>query len=874
MKTSRCTVIAALTALLPAALAAGGETAETAGSRWIEECGSGQCLSGKLERETAYLGAAFDEETGRNLRNFPPDRMVDLLHMKLEMRFEDLEQPRFTAVETLRVRPIAKPTTAVTLDAIGLDVSNVRTQDGPVEFFLDDETITLRFDPPLAVDRHHEIVFDYACDRPYAGMYFAPSAPDMPNYTAEVHTQGQTITNRHWFIAHDAPNERMTTELIVDVPAAYSVSSNGRLESQHTNGDRAVWHWMQDKPHVSYLVSLVIGQFDIVEIPHERVPMKVWVPKGLGHLVPGTYGCTAEMIDLFERRFGVPYPWDRYDQLVVKNFGAGGMENTSATTMYPTAILDETALADRNLDGLIAHELAHQWSGDLITCKDWAHIWLNEGFATYGDALWTEYRDGEDGYLEDIRGNFRRVAWRDKTTADLPMVSSTYDHPGETFRRPGNPYPKGASILHMLRMMLGEDVFWDGMHRYMKRNALGVVETHDFRYAMEEVSGRGLEWFFDQWCYRPGVPRLDVEVQYDGRDRALVVKIEQTQEIDERTPAFRFTLPVYVRTARGAKELAIEVTEKATSFRTVLDGVPEIVAVDPRLHVLSVVNVTKPQRMWERQVDDGPTIVARHRAIEQLGESDTPDNRAKLVAIIGDASISRHLRNAAVSALTGFGSDEARAEVLAVLDGGIEDARVRVNLVRALSSYDLEEVGDRLADFAGNDPSYMTRAAAINGLAKLEAKDHADLLIDLVDFESQHDDVRRAALSALADLDDPRGLDLAIRYAAYGHMDRSRPTAIRAIADLAEHDRDRAVDVLLGLLDDPMSRPARAAGGAIADLGDERAKAPLERMKETHPDPGRREAAGGWLETLEKAMKGEDAGDEAPRGRRGRGGPD
>ncbi len=200
-------------------------------------------------------------------------------------------------------------------------------------------------------------------------MFFTPSSSEAPHYTAEVHTQGQTTGNRHWFIGHDAPNERMTTELIVDVPAGFSVSSNGRLVGSLQDGDRAIWHYLQDTPHVSYLVSLVIGKFDIVRIPHSRVSMQVWVPEGLGDQVMQTYGRTGEMIDLMERRFGTPYPWDRYDQLVVKNFGSGGMENTSATTMYPTAILDERALLDSDLDGLIAHELAHQWTGDMITCK-------------------------------------------------------------------------------------------------------------------------------------------------------------------------------------------------------------------------------------------------------------------------------------------------------------------------------------------------------------------------------------------------------------------------------------------------------------------------------------------------------------------------
>ncbi|MCP3903924.1 MAG: hypothetical protein GY715_09850 [Planctomycetes bacterium] len=837
-------VIAALcaTALLAAVLAAPAARAES------EEA----CLHGKLH--LAEASKAFDELTGRDKRNFPPDRLVDYLHLKLEMRFPDLESMHFTAVETLRIVPIGTPTRSLVLDAIGLDVSSARINGQAVEFFVDDTTVTVRFEPPLELGREYELVFEYACERPYAGMIFTPAAADVDGYGSEVHTQGQTVTNRHWFISHDAPNERMTSELIVDVPDGYAVSGNGRLVSQFTNDDRAVWHWLQDKPHVSYLVSLVIGDFDRVELEHARVPMTVWAPKGLGGRVEQSYGRTGAMIDLFERRFGVEYPWARYDQLVVKNFGAGGMENTSATTMYPSAVFDANALLDGDLDSLIAHELAHQWTGDLITCKEWAHIWLNEGFATFGSALWFEQRDGEDGYLASIRRSMG-VARRDRTTGSTPMVSGVYERAWETFRRPGNPYPKGSSILHMLRRMLGEQVFWEGVRLYMNRHALGTVETNDFRYALEEVSGRGLEWFFEQWCFRPGCPNLDVTIDYDGGTRELLVDVAQTQKTDERTPAFRFELPVFVRTAHGDRTYTIDVTETTTSFRTTLDGVPEIVAVDPWLHVLCTMNVEKADRLWERQANDGPTLPARHRAVDALGESDTPDHRALLTGVIRDDTLHHSIRSAAVEALRGFGSDEAKAEAIALLDEPVAEAKVRVKLVAALGDHDAADVTERLAGIASTDVSYDTRVAAINALAKLEAKDHADTIAELVHFPSQHDDVRVAALDALAEFDDARGLDLALQYSAYGHMDRARARTISVIGKLAEHDRDRAVEALLVYLDDPCRRPAKAAGEALAKIGDERAIQPLKAMAETHPSPDHRERAEKWLEKVRKKVK-------------------
>lgn len=833
---------AALLTALMLTSAAGAET-------WEHEA----CYHGKaaLAEEAA---ASYDEDSGRDLRNYPPDRVVDHLHMKLEMRFDELEKRRFTARETLRVKPIAEPVDVLELNAVGLNILSVATDGVEVETYQDDTHVILRFDPPLDPAREHEIIFEYTCDHPYAGMMFTPASEAVPSYTAEVHTQGQAITNRHWFIAHDAPNERLTTELVIDVPAQYAASSNGRLVEHRIDGDRAIWHWRQDQPHVNYLVSLVIGEFDIVPIPHDRVSMQVWAPKGTADLVLPTYGRTGAMIDVFEKRFGVPYPWDRYDQLIVKNFGAGGMENTSASTMYPTAIFDETALRDADLDGLIAHELAHQWTGDLITCKEWAHIWLNEGFATYGTALWMEHRDGEDGYLDYIRGRMN-VAKRDKTTNDVAMVSPVYTDPWQTFRRAANPYPKGSSILHMLRKMLGEETFWEGIHLYMNRHAFGVVETNDLRYALEEVSGQGLEWFFDQWCFRPGSPRVHSDITYDAAARELLITVEQTQHIDARTPAFRFQLPVHVKTAEGWSDHTIDVSESKTTFRRTLESAPQIVAIDPELAVLGVFTVHKPASMWLDQLAEGPTVVAKHRAVTGLADRDHPDHRAALDRVARDAALYVNLRIAAVDALGGLGSTEAKDLVRDLHAAHLEDPRLRAVIAKALARQSGPEIEALLAETAENDPSYATRKAAITALGDAKSEAHAELLTRLVHVPSQHDQIREAALLALGKLDDERGLDLALQYAAYGYMDRSRAKAIEVIGTLGHHDADRAMEALLGYLHDPLRRPARAAGGALAKLGDERGLDALEAVEKTDPNPGRREDAEGWVKTLRKSLK-------------------
>lgn len=841
----------------PAAPALAGGGAETFEAFESCEHGAG-CLHGKLLRAHLYGaldGLAWDPDSGRDLRNFPPDPVVDYLHMRLEMRFEDLDQPHFVARETLHFHPIAGPVERLDLDAVELSIRRVTLENGDVvDFFHDGRRLTLRFDPPLPADRPHAVVIDYACTRPWAGMVFTPSAPDAPGYGPEVHTQGQTEHNRHWFVAHDFPNDMLTTELVVDVPAGFQVSGNGRLVAHEVRDGRETWHWLQDAPHVTYLVSLVIGRFDRVPLDHPRVEMTVWVPEGLGHLVPGTYGRTGAMIDVFEHWFGLPYPWARYDQLVVRNFGAGGMENTSATSMYPSAIFDGIALHDADLDGLISHELAHQWTGDLLTCRSWEHIWLNEGWATYATALWYEARDGREGYLDAIRGSFG-VARRDLPTHAAGMASPLYTEAWETFRRPANPYPKGASVLHMLRCMLGDELFRAGTHLYMQRHAHTPVETDDFRRAMEDVSGLSLEWYFDQWCRRPGSPDLHVTTAFDPAENAVVIEIEQRQHQDARTPAKRFDLPVVVRTDEGEHRYAIAVRERRTVHRRPIRGMPRLIAIDPDLHVLKRMEETKAAPLWREQVRSGPTIAARHDAAEALARTGGDADRALLLELLHDTSTRHTLRRTAAQGLRRMGGD-ALAALLATLDEPgdvLADPRVRLAVIEALEDLPRDRAVPRLARAAAEEASYAIRARAIDGLRTLKAVEELPLLRRLVDVPSQHEQIRTASLRALAALGGAEALPLALRHARFGTLDRARPPAIEAVGKLAHHDPDTAVPFLIALLDDPERRSLLAAGSALAEIGDARALARIRAMAESHPAPPVRREAEKWLERLRVA---------------------
>jgi len=862
-------VVLGATAISAAALnsvdAVGSATAED--QAW-GEWGCGRMLEAPHDRGRG----AFDPATGADNRNWAPDPLVEYRHLKLELDLVDFENARFEGLATYRIAPIGVPVQGITLDCAGLDVKWVRWgKNSPhvgeeIEHFLDGSRLGIRFPIPLPPEEA-EIAIRYSGDRPRQGLTFTPS---LDARGAEVHSQGQAESNHHWFPCHDFPNVRLPIDLLITAPKGMVVSGTGALVERKespaggvtgaasVSEPRELWHWRQEKPIVPYLVAIVAGHFERVPLDATQsgVPMHVWIPPGREDDVARTFGNTDAMIAMFEHIFGQKYPWARYDQLVVRNFGAGGMENVSATTLHPGSLFDAIAGEEEDLDGLIAHELAHQWTGDLVTCRTWAHIWLNEGWATYGSALWAEQRDGEEGYFDSLYGA-NEVARRD-SEKNLPMVSPIYKNPWETFGRAANPYSKGCSILHMLRERLGEEVFLDGTRRYMAAHAGGLAETDDFRTALEAASGRSLEWFFDQWCYRPGCPRLKGEVRYDAETRRLTVKIEQTQKIDERTPAFRLDLPIFVETASGSRTVPWELRDRTAETSIELDGPPIMVVIDPRLASLKTLELDITTDLLIECAWRGPTQAARRGAIEALASRNEPASIEVLSRIAASVGVARSSRRRAIDALAKFGTPEALAALLAVFDAGEKDPRVRASLVATLEKQPRDDAAERLERVALTDRSYQCRAGAARGLAAIKAVEKVEALLTLAATPSHQERVRAAAIEALATLEDPRGIEPALALARRGNFDRARPDAIGALAKLAAKaeaaDRDRVVQELLPMLDDPERRSRDAAGQALAALRATEATPRLEAIAATDSDPSRRERADQWL----KKIRGEE----------------
>ncbi|HRJ49019.1 MAG: M1 family metallopeptidase [Phycisphaeraceae bacterium] len=566
------------------------------------------------------LDPRIDPQSGSRIATWRPETWFDHRHMRLELDFPDLSRPFLTGRQILTSEAVGQARDRMRLDAKQLEIRSVTVGRRAASFVYLGSDLVITLPAPVPVGEQVETVIEYEVDfgsNKGQGLTWSPPIPgaeSLSDQFPQVHSQGQPQDNSRWFVCHDFPNDKLTTELVVTVEDGYEVSSNGRLVSRDPAGPgRVRWHWLQDKPHSAYLVTLVIGKFSIVELggadsARPGLAMPLYVPIGFEDDARRLYRRTAEMVAFFEQLFDEPYPWDRYAQLICRDFAWGGMENTGATTMTRASLVGE----DGSQDDLIAHELAHQWFGNLVTCKGWEHLWLNEGWASFSEALWAEHAAGENpaerrrAYQRTIASYFSAQRATNSSFAPEypPLVSNRYRHEAQVMGKPDDVYGKGAIVLHMLRMRLGDEVFFRGARLFLDRFGFRHATTDDFRRCLEDVSGQSLDRFFTQWTLRPGLPRLDVAYTYDAGARELSVRLGQTQRVDRDNPAYAFSLPLVLRFDDGPNQTVyVDMDSLVAVGRFAVHGRPATITVDPRM------TVAAPHRVVKELDDDEPAPV-------------------------------------------------------------------------------------------------------------------------------------------------------------------------------------------------------------------------------------------------------------------------
>jgi aminopeptidase N len=707
------------------------------------------------------------------------DRPIDIRDIRLELRV-DLAKKTAEGTAILQVRGL-RPLKHIELDAVDFRVNKVTVANGgeslPAQYKHDGKKLTVLLDARWEAGREATLRVEYRVENPKDGLhFFGPTAAES-DAPLIVWSQGEPVSNRSWFPCIDEPDQRQTTQIVVTVPEGFEAISNGKLLSRKENTDKTVtFDWRQDKAHPSYLVTLVVGQFDVVREEWDKVPVLYYVPRGKKDLVAHTFARTRDMLEFFSKRFGIHYPWDKYAQVVAYRFG-GGMENTSATTMGDI-LQDERSVLDRTADGIIAHEMAHQWWGDLVTCRDWAHLWLNEGFASYAEALWDEHKDGADAYAYNMNQKSGSAIAGGKSR---PVVDRHYSSPWTMFD--GRSYPKGAWILHMLRRRLGEDAFWKGIQQYGDTHRLQSAETADFRRTLERVSGRNLERFFYDWTERPGNPVLEVATEYTPAAQQARIVVKQTQPGEP----FHFPLAVLLHCAGSAKPIVVQqdVTDKEYTFLIPLPGAPTLVEVDPEQAVLAEIKETKRRDLWVEQLLHASSVPARLRAVQHFRASKSAEDRELLAAAL-DKEKFWGVQTAIASALATMSGNEARD---ALLRGARHsNPRVRSACLTGLGSLtpDATIAEAALDVLRKNDPSYAVCGAAMSTFVKHKGKDAVAVLTPWLSRPSHNDTLRASALSAMVQTNDLSMLESLLTYAKPGHPRNTRGAALRGLIQLVQ----------------------------------------------------------------------------------------
>lgn len=477
--------------------------------------------------------------------------MIDILHTDLDLAF-DWANESVLGMAEITFSPYFDPISQVVLDAKNFDIQSVRRKvNGQgLDFEYDDQQLTIQLEELRYKDDKITVVIDYIANPSKTGGSEAISAnnglffinPDgTEQKPQQIWSQGETEHNSKWFPTVDKPNERMTTDIRLTVEDRFKTLSNGLLiESIPAGNGKRTDHWRMDQPHAPYLVMIAIGDFVKVEDQWNDIPLGYWVEPEYEEDAPYIYANTKEMLTYFSDLIGIDYPWKKYDQIVVRDYVSGAMENTTAVIFGEFIQRRKRDLIDDSNDRIIAHEMFHHWFGDLVTTESWSNLTMNEGFANYSEHLWRVHQSGKyEGQAQLFNEKYGYI-YSSQSSGIHPLIYFGYQEEEDMFD--AHSYNKGGLVLHMLRHELGDKTFFAGLKYYLERNKYSAVEAHDLRLAMEHVSGRDLNWFFNQWFFEAGHPELNIEYTYDSTAQEVDIFIRQTQDPKASIPIFQ--LPV------------------------------------------------------------------------------------------------------------------------------------------------------------------------------------------------------------------------------------------------------------------------------------------------------------------------------------------
>lgn len=658
-------------------------------------------------------------------------RINDLVHTKLDAKF-DYDKAYMNGKVWITLKPHFYPTDTLALDAKGMTINKVALSKGgattPLKYDYDGMILNIKLDKTYKGGEQYTIYIDYvskpneytgkgsAAITDAKGLYFINPKGEEKDVPTQIWTQGETEATSVWCPTIDRPNQKTTNEIAMTVPAKYVTLSNGRLVSQKKNADGTrTDSWSMELPHAPYLFFMGVGDYAVIKDTYKGKEVNYYVEKEYAPVAKKIFGNTPEMMAFFSRVLGVEYPWVKYSQIVGKDYVSGAMENTTATLHQESAQQDARQLVDENAwEGTIAHELFHQWFGDYVTAESWSNLTVNESFANYSQVLWQEYKYGKDAgdaeNFTDMQGYI--VSQSDKKD----LVRFFYEDKEAVFDAVS--YNKGGRILNMLRNYVGDSAFFRSLNNYLTTNKFKSAEAHQLRLAFEEVTGRDLNWFWNQWYYGSGHPKITIDYVYDDAAKNVKVIVKQTQAGDKV-----FRLPVAIDVYNGSKKERhnVWVENKVDTFTIAYTSKPDLVNFDGDKVLLAEKKDNKTLDNFVFQYKNAGKYLDRREAIDFLAKNQS-DAKALETMKLALKDKFPGLRTYAISKLD-LRNDAVKTAVEPILsDLAKNDPKslVKAGALSALGSYNKAEYKS-IFEKAVNDSSYSVAGAALDGLAKTDS---------------------------------------------------------------------------------------------------------------------------------------------------------
>jgi len=804
---------------------------------------------------TAVASAAGAGDENVVERKYAPDRTVDVEHIIIDVT-PDFNNRSVEAVTTLSFKPIAQPLSELKLDMYDLLISSVKASVPIAGYNATKEDLTITFEKPIEAGSKVSVTVASQA-HPKQGMYFR--TPQLGYNASDIHlfSQGESHTHRYWFPSYDYPNERFTSEIICHVPKDYTVLSNGRLVSENIdqNSGLKTVRWLQEKPHVNYLIALVAGKFEKLESKHRNIPLAFYTTPSNIQYAQNSFERTAEMMDFFERETGVNFPWNQYYQVCVRDFVAGGMENTTLTVLTDRTLFTDEFENIRSSDGLIAHEMAHQWFGDYITCKDWSHLWINEGFATYYEVLYEGFKDGKDQMLYSLYRTSKSITAQ--TEEQRPIVFKEYRDSDEQFDYRN--YGKGGWVLHMLRCQLGEQLYRECVKTFLERYGLSSVVTEDFVSVVEELSGRSYDRFFDQFVRLGRFPELKVSYNWSQSEGLAKVSIRQVQK--ELNNIYTYYFPVKIRFVVDGKNIdkTVDIESREHDFYFPLPSKPSIVRFDPDFTLLAKIEFEPPRDMLYAQLENKDDVIGRLLAIETLGKEKDKKTVDEMKKVLNDDPFYA-VRIEASKALKRMGTDEAFAALSESMKQ--TDARVRRQVVSDIGSTYRSESYDKMIETIENEKNPDILAECIENIGLYHSPQTKKILVRYLDSDSFRNRLAEASINGIRKIDDPNYIAV-LRKTIENRKDQlETSTFVSALDTLAYLARERnnktpIRQFLEKYVDNQNPYIKTGAIRALGTLGDVRAKPLLESFisdSERGGDVPRRRLSGNYAQAARTAL--------------------